>query len=59
MGTGSNSPSVKKVKLAKCSVCRKVPSPDCEWNQGRCPHRDPSISTAVIHNFINFFKRWK
>lgn len=59
MGTGPNRPGVKTVKLAKCSVCRKVPSPDCEWNQGRCPHRDPSISTAVIHNFINFFKRWK
>lgn len=28
----------------KCSTCRQDISPECSWNQGRCPHRDPIIS---------------
>ena len=57
MGTGTTDRRVKAVKLAKCSICYKVPSPDCDWRQGRCPHRDPVISSSVIRNFFNFFKR--
>lgn len=28
----------------KCTTCRQEISPDCTWNQGRCPHRTPRIS---------------
>jgi hypothetical protein len=59
MGTGTSSKNLKAVKLARCSICRKVPAPDCNWQQGRCPHRDPAISQLVIHNFFNFFKRFR
>lgn len=59
MGTGTNRAGVKKVKLAKCSICRKVPAADCDWNQGCCPHQNSSINIAVIRNFFNFFKRQK
>jgi hypothetical protein len=57
MGTGTTNRSVKKVKLARCSICYKVPTPDCDWRQGRCPHREPSVSEAAIRNFFNLFRR--
>jgi hypothetical protein len=60
MGTRQTSQNTKAVKLAKCSICRKVPQPDCAWHQGRCPH---FLSTVDITRFktrftnlINFFK---
>jgi hypothetical protein len=59
MGTGTSSRNTKAVKLAKCSICYRVPTPDCDWRQGRCPHRESTISSAVIHNFLNFFRRNK
>jgi hypothetical protein len=47
----------------KCSICRKIPQPDCDYKQGRCPHR-PSIFEQIISNpyksrffnLLNFFK---
>lgn len=57
MGTGTTVRNTKAVKLAKCSICYKVPSPDCNWRQGRCPHREPSVTEAVIHKFFNLFWR--
>jgi hypothetical protein len=27
----------------KCSICRQPVRPDCDWNQGRCPHLPASI----------------
>jgi hypothetical protein len=59
METGTTNRSVKKVKLARCSICRQIPEPNCDWYQGRCPHRNPVINNVVIRNFLNFFKRWK
>ena len=59
MGTGTTGTNIKKVKLARCSICYRVPSPECDWRQGRCPHREPAISHVVIRNFFNFFKRSK
>jgi hypothetical protein len=59
MGTGTTGKNIKAVKLARCSICYEIPKPDCEWQQGRCPHREPMISAAVIKNFFNFFKRNK
>jgi len=57
MGTGTGNRNIKAVKLARCSICRKIPQPDCDWRQGRCPHREPSVAEAVIRNFFNFFQR--
>lgn len=57
MGTGTSSRNTKAVKLARCSICRKIPQPDCDWRQGRCPHRDPGIAATVIHNFFKVFRR--
>jgi len=59
VGTGTTGTNTKKVKLARCSICRQVPTTDCNWRQGRCPHRDPMIGQVVLNNFFNFFKRWK
>lgn len=59
MGTGQTRRNPKAVKLARCAICRQVPTPDCNWRQGRCPHREPTISQAVVNNFFNFFKRSK
>jgi hypothetical protein len=55
MGTGQTHRSPKAVKLARCSICRKVPTPDCDWRQGRCPHREPAITQIVMRNFFSFF----
>ena len=57
MGTGTTRRNPKAVKLARCSICYQIPTPDCDWNQGRCPHREPVISQLVIQRFLNFFKR--
>ena len=57
MGTGTTGTNTKAVKLAKCSICYKVPTPDCAWRQGRCPHREPGIAAASIRNFFNLFRR--
>lgn len=57
MGSGTNDRNTKAVKLAKCSICYKVPTPDCDWRQGRCPHREPGIAAAAIRNFFNLFQR--
>ena len=59
MGTRQTRRNPKAVKLARCSICYRVPTPDCDWRQGRCPHREPTISSAVIKNFFNFFRRNK
>jgi hypothetical protein len=59
MGTGTTDRRVKAVKLARCSICGQIPAPNCDWRQGRCPHQEPAISTAVIKNFFNFFRRNK
>jgi len=60
MGTGKTSRNTKAVKLAKCSICRKVPGPDCAWHQGRCPHHPVAIDTTRFKtrftNLINFLK---
>ena len=62
MGTGTGSRNIKAVKLARCSVCGKIPQPDCDWQQGRCPHV-PSVFDNILsdpyktrfYNLINFF----
>ena len=43
-------------KQPKCSVCRKIPVAECNWQQGRCPHRLPVLKLTIIHKLVNFFK---
>ena len=59
MGTGTSGRNIKAVKLARCSICRKIPQPDCDWRQGRCPHQDSTTDLDIIKHFFNFFKRSK
>ena len=28
----------------KCNTCNKEYSPDCDYNQGRCPHHPPMLN---------------
>lgn len=54
---------VQSKKEPKCSICRKVPKPDCDYQQGRCPHT-PSLLNQILSNpyktrffnLLNFFK---
>lgn len=62
MGTEQNHRNIEKrvsSKPPKCSVCREVVRVDCDWNQGRCPHRPAMVNTTVVktrlHNLIKFF----
>jgi hypothetical protein len=43
-------------KQPKCSVCRRIPKPDCDWRQGRCPHAPPVLQLTIIDKLLNFFK---
>lgn len=45
----------------KCSICRKEIAADCDWNQGRCPHRKPMINiqpkdTSKGHFYVSLVK---
>lgn len=62
MGTGtSHSDTQKQVsnKTPRCSICRQTIRSDCDWMQGRCPHRPESVTITVvrsrIQNLIKFF----
>jgi hypothetical protein len=49
----------------KCTTCRQEYSTRCDYNQGRCPHREPMINTHSLrfYNLIlsikNVFNRNK
>lgn len=30
--------------MEKCKVCNKEYSPECDYNQGRCPHHPPLLN---------------
>jgi len=47
MGTRTVTTAIKKIK---CAVCRKPYTPECEFNQGRCPHHPPLINTEKLMN---------
>ena len=43
----------------KCAICYKEIKADCDWRQGRCPHR-PSLAETIINDpykarFLNLF----
>lgn len=47
--------------MTKCTVCRKDIEADCDWNQGRCPHRKPMINiqpkdTSKGHFYVSLTK---
>ena len=45
----------------KCDFCRNEVKPDCDYNQGRCPHRKPMIDiqpkdTSKGHFYVSIVK---
>jgi hypothetical protein len=67
MGTGKNSTNTEATaritKPPKCSICREVYTPQCDYKQGRCPHHPAFIDTVLndnykarFYNLIKFFK---
>ena len=45
----------------KCKICNKEYSPDCDYNQGRCPHTPPMIDiqprdTSRGHFYVSLVK---
>ena len=44
----------------KCNTCYQQIHADCNFNQGRCPHRIPLINTVGLWNKItNYFNKFK
>jgi hypothetical protein len=44
-----------------CKICRKEYSPECDYNQGRCPHHKPMIEiqpkdTSRGHFYVSLAK---
>jgi len=47
--------------MAKCNTCRKEYTPECDYNQGRCPHHPPMIEiqpkdTSKGHFYVSLVK---
>lgn len=45
----------------KCDTCRQEIADNCDWNQGRCPHRKPMIDiqpkdTSKGHFYVSMVK---
>ena len=45
----------------KCTTCNKEITENCNWNQGRCPHRKPMIEiqpkdTSKGHFYVSLVK---
>jgi len=45
----------------KCSTCKQEYSPECDFNQGRCPHHKPMIEiqprdTSKGHFYVSLAK---
>ena len=45
----------------KCDICRQEVRADCDYNQGRCPHRKPMIEiqprdTSRGHFYVSLVK---
>ena len=45
----------------KCTTCRQEYSPECDYNQGRCPHHKPMIEiqpkdTSRGHFYVSLVK---
>ena len=47
--------------MTKCKTCRKEITENCDYNQGRCPHRKPMIDiqpkdTSKGHFYVSIVK---
>lgn len=47
--------------MDKCNTCHNPYSPDCDWNQGRCPNHPPTIKiqpkdTSKGHFYVSLVK---
>ena len=47
--------------MDKCLTCHNRYSPDCDWNQGRCPHHPPLLNiqpkdTSKGHFYVSLVK---
>jgi hypothetical protein len=45
----------------KCTTCDREYSPDCDWQQGRCPHHPPLLNiqprdTSPGHFYVSLVK---
>lgn len=45
----------------KCTTCDREYSPDCDWQQGRCPHHPPLLNiqpkdTSKGHFYVSLAK---
>jgi hypothetical protein len=53
--------SLENTKAIKCAVCRKDYTPECNFNQGRCPHHPPMLNiqpkdTSKGHFYVSLVK---
>jgi hypothetical protein len=44
----------------KCDTCGKEVAINCDWHQGRCPHRTPLLTDYHFRylNLLNSIKNW-
>jgi len=44
----------------KCDTCGQEITSDCDWQQGRCPHRAPFLNDYHFRylNLLNAIKNW-
>jgi hypothetical protein len=42
----------------KCNICGEAITATCDWNQGRCPHRQPML-TDYHFRYLNLWKTIK
>lgn len=52
---------MESTERVNCKICRQEYSPDCDYNQGRCPHHPPMINiqprdTSLGHFYVSLFK---
>jgi|LauGreDrversion4_2_1035121.scaffolds.fasta_scaffold155586_4 hypothetical protein len=54
---------LKEVVNMKCEICKQEIEPLCDWQQGRCPHRQPMLTDYhfrfynLLHAIKNLFKK--
>ena len=53
--------SLENTKAIKCAVCRKDYTPECDFDQGRCPHHPPMLNiqpkdTSKGHFYVSVVK---
>ena len=53
--------SLENTKAIKCAVCGKDYTPECDFNQGRCPHHPPMLNiqprdTSKGHFYVSIVK---